>query len=162
MYVSWFLTTGLCTIQSWVINPWFSTDGGVRVMCTLPSFGFGSSTSLLYLCCWFDSAPIPLVQFDWACGIALWVPTLSVKSLYNKSEYTKSFSLQGVPGLPETCLSAQGRSSCTESGLGMWTLNADSGIGRCCGHWELIGDFWISSELTNADKQFRVHKVVLT
>ena len=47
---------------------------------------FGSGTSLLCLFCWFGSAPTLLVQVDWASGIALWVPTLSVKSLYNISE----------------------------------------------------------------------------
>ena len=44
----------------------------------------------------------------------------------------------------------------------MRILKADAGIGRCCGYWELIGDIWISSELTDADKHFRVHKVFLT
>ena len=135
-----------------------STDGGVRVMCTFPSFGFGSSTSLLCLFGWFDSAPTLLVQVDWASGIALWVPTLSVKSLYNRSEYTKLFSLQGIHELPTTDLSAQGRSSFTEFRLGMRILDADAGIGRCCGHWELIGDIWISSELMDADNRFKCTK----
>ena len=32
---------------------------------------FGSSTPLLYLFCWFGSAPTLIVQVDWASGIAL-------------------------------------------------------------------------------------------
>ena len=143
-------------------------------MCTLPSFGFGSSTSLLCLFCWFDSAPTLLVQVDWASGIALCVPTLSVKSLYNRSECTRSFWLQGVPGLRrqirahKVVLAVQ--SSDLECGhwMRMRALDADAGIGRCCGHWELIGDIGSSLETLGAHRssrmltQIRAHKVFLS
>ena len=37
----------------------FQLTVGFASCVHLPSFSFGSSTSLLYLFCWFDSAPIP-------------------------------------------------------------------------------------------------------
>ena len=126
-------------------------------MCTLPSFGFGSSTSLLCLFCWFDSVPTLLVQVDWASSNALWVPTLSVKSLYNRSEYKRSFSLQGVPdfrvrsehtrlfslqgvsGILATDPGTQDRSSCTEFRLGMRSSRISKNRSEHTGSFSLYG-----------------------
>ena len=70
---------------------------------------FGSSTSLLCLFRWFGSAPTLLVQVDWVSGIALWVPTLSVKSLYNISQNGWFGVMVRKPFGSGTCLDAMVR-----------------------------------------------------